>query len=201
MTDDKRNKRHVSAMKKKKTLVDEKIKSADIDKGVFIVLTGNGKGKTSSAFGTLVRSLGYGYKVAVTQFIKGEGECGERNFLENNELVQYSVMATGFTWETQNRDADAAAAEKAWAFAKKYLQDESIHLVVLDELTYMLKYGYLDLLEVLDHIKNRPVTQNLIVTGRAASQELMALADTVSEINVVKHAFDDGVKAQRGIEW
>ena len=161
----------------------------------------SGKGKTSAAFGTAVRSLGYGYKVAIVQFIKGEGECGERNFLQENALVSYSVMATGFTWETQNRESDTLAAEATWQEAKRYLLDDAIHLVVLDELTYMLKYGYLNAEEVLSCISNRPVKQHVIVTGRAASQALIDLADTVSELKVVKHAFDDGVKAQRGIEW
>jgi cob(I)alamin adenosyltransferase len=188
-------------MQKKKALIDEKIAQATEDKGLLIVLTGNGKGKTSSAFGTAIRSLGYGYKVGIVQFIKGSGECGERNFLEANPLVSYACMATDFTWETQNRESDSLAAQQTWEKAKAFLEDETLHLVVLDELTYMLKYGYLDSEQVLEALKKRPKNQHVIVTGRAASQVLIEMADTVSEINVVKHAFDKGVKAQKGIEW
>ncbi len=201
MNDSTRQQRHKQAMKTKKALVDARIAAAQMDKGLLLVLTGNGKGKTSSAFGTAVRSLGYGYKVAIVQFIKGAGECGERNFLESHALVSYVCMATGFTWETQDRESDTQAAQAVWQQAKVFLQDDSIHLVVLDELTYMLKYGYLNAEEVFQCLNQRPVQQHVIVTGRAASQALIALADTVSEIAVVKHAFDAGVKAQRGIEW
>jgi cob(I)alamin adenosyltransferase len=201
MQNEKRQARHKKAMQTKKELVDEKIANAQQDKGLLLVLTGNGKGKTSSAFGTAVRSLGYGYKVAIVQFIKGSGECGERNFLEGQSLVSYQCMATDFTWETQDRESDTLAAQATWSEAEKYLRDESIHLVVLDELTYMTKYGYLDSVEVLDCLKNRPTSQHVIVTGRAASQALIEIADTVSEIKPIKHAFDSGIKAQRGIEW
>jgi len=201
MTDEKRKQRHKKAMQSKKEIVDARIAEAQTDRGVLIVLTGNGKGKTSSAFGTAMRSLGYGFKVAIVQFIKGAGECGERNFLQNHNNVVYTTMATGFTWETQDRDADIEAAQEVWQKAREYLQNPGIHLVILDELTYMLKYGYLDSKEVLSCLKNRPEHQSVIVTGRAASRELIALADTVSEINVIKHAFDSGIKAQKGIEW
>lgn len=201
MTEEKRKQRHKKAMQTKKRLVDARIAEAQIDRGVLIVITGNGKGKTSSAFGTAIRSLGYGYKVAIVQFIKGAGECGERNFLQNHPDVFYTVMATGFTWETQDRDVDIQAAQAVWQSAKAYLLNPDIHLVILDELTYMVKYGYLDGEEVLSCLKNRPVQQNVIVTGRAASKDLLALADTASEINVIKHAFDAGIKAQKGIEW
>lgn len=201
MTDEQRKQRHKKAMQTKKQWVDARIAAAQIDCGVLIVLTGNGKGKTSSAFGTAIRSLGYGFKVAIVQFIKGAGECGERNFLQGNPNVYYTAMATGFTWETQDRDTDIQAALAVWQKAKAYLQNPGIHLVILDELTYMLKYGYLDCDEVLSCIKNRPGHQNVIVTGRAASKELLTMADTVSEINATKHAFDAGIKAQKGIEW
>jgi cob(I)alamin adenosyltransferase len=201
MEENSRQVRHKRAMEKKKSLVDERIASAQQDKGLLIVLTGNGKGKTSSAFGTVIRSLGYGFPVAIVQFIKGNGECGERNFLENHPLVSYQCMATGFTWETQDRETDTLAAQAVWQHAKLYLQNQSIHLVVLDELTYMLKYGYLDAAEVYACLKNRPKGQHVIVTGRAASQALIDLADTVSEVKAVKHAFDSGIKAQKGIEW
>lgn len=198
---EKRQQRHQRAMQKKKELVDARIAEASTDKGLLIVLTGNGKGKTSSAFGTAIRSLGYGFKVAVVQFIKGEGECGERNFLEQHPLVSYVTMSTGFTWETQDREGDTQAAQLVWQNAEKFLKDSSIHLVILDELTYMLKYGYLNETEVFNALNSRPANQHVIVTGRAASKALMGLADTVSEIKVIKHAFDKGIRAQKGIEW
>lgn len=201
MEDNKRQARHKRAMEKKKAFVDERIAQAQEDKGLLLVLTGNGKGKTSSAFGTAIRSLGYGYQVGIVQFIKGVGECGERNFLEQHPLVSYQCMATGFTWETQDRESDTQAAQVVWQHAKSYLENPAIHLVILDELTYMLKYGYLDAEEVFSCLKNRPKSQHVIVTGRAASQELITLADTVSEVKAIKHAFDAGVKAQKGIEW
>lgn len=198
---DKRQARHKHAMEKKKAFVDERIANAQEDKGLLLVLTGNGKGKTSSAFGTAIRSLGYGYAVAIVQFIKGVGECGERNFLENHPLVSYQCMATGFTWETQDRESDTQAAQTAWQHAKTNLANPDIHLVILDELTYMLKYGYLDEAEVFSCLENRPKQQHVIITGRAASQALINLADTVSEVQAIKHAFDSGIKAQKGIEW
>ncbi len=201
MSQDKREARHQKAMQKQKEIVDQRIAEADQDKGLLLVLTGNGKGKTSSAFGTAIRSLGYGYQVAIVQFIKGSGECGERNFLEGNDLVHYRAMATDFTWETQNRDSDSKAAQETWEKAKAFLTNPDIHLVVLDELTYMTKYGYLALDEVLEAISSRSEHQHVIVTGRAAAQQLMELADTVSEVQAVKHAFDSGIRAQKGIEW
>lgn len=201
MEGEKRQQRHKKAMQKKKTLVDSRISNATQDKGLLLVLTGNGKGKTSSAFGTALRSLGYGYQVAIVQFIKGIGECGERNFLEDHPLVSYESMATGFTWETQNRELDQAAAQKVWEKCISFLSNPAIHLVILDELTYMLKYGYLDAKEVFDVLENRPEQQHVVITGRAASQALIDRADTVSEIKAVKHAFDQGIKAQKGIEW
>ena len=199
--ENKRHQRHKRAMQKKKAFVDARIAEATIDKGLLIVLTGDGKGKTSSAFGTAIRSLGYGYKVAIVQFIKGEGECGERNFLEQHPLVSYICMATGFTWETQDREADTQAAKRAWQDAKKFLSDKSIHLVILDELTYMLKYGYLSEEEVFAALNQRSENQHVIITGRSASKKLKNLADTVSEVKAIKHAFDQGIKAQKGIEW
>lgn len=197
----KRNERHKRAMKTRKALVDSRITQADKDKGLLIVLTGNGKGKTTSAFGTAIRSLGYRKRVAIVQFIKGTGECGERNFLEANPLVSYACMATGFTWETQDRESDTKAAQAVWQQAEQFLKDEGIHLVILDELTYMLKYGYLKEKQVFDCLNSRPQNQHLIITGRSASKALMDMADTVSEVKVIKHAFDQGIKAQKGIEW
>ena len=199
MSTDKEQK-HVERQKKLKEKVDERIAAAQAEQGVFQVITGNGKGKSTSGFGTVARCVGHGQKAAVVQFIKGGWECGERNLLQKVG-VPFSVMETGFTWETQNRDSDTKAAQETWQAAKEYLADESIDLVLLDELTYMVTYHYVDLQDVLDAIKNRPKMQSVIVTGRAAHRELTELADTVSEVRNVKHAFDAGVKAQKGFDY
>jgi cob(I)alamin adenosyltransferase len=206
MTDSKQHK-HQERMQQRKQLVDAAIARADEDRGVVIVLTGDGKGKSSSGFGTVLRCLGHGYKVAVVQFIKGTWECGEKNFLTESVFrgaspqVEYYVMGTGFTWETQNAELDRQAAEKVWAECEHVFRDPEIHLVLLDELTYMLNYKYLDKDKVLEAIRNRPHNQNVIITGRGAKQYLQELADTFSEVKAVKHAFDAGIKAQKGIEW
>jgi cob(I)alamin adenosyltransferase len=145
--------------------------------------------------------------VAIVQFIKGTWECGEKNFLTEsifrgeNAQLEYFVMGTGFTWETQNAEQDKAAAEKAWAECEHVFSDPEIHLVLLDELTYMLNYKYLDKEKVIAAIQNRPVNQNVIITGRGAKQYLQDLADTFSEVKAIKHAFESGIKAQKGIEW
>lgn len=206
MTDEKAA-RHKARMEQRKTLVDAAIERADEERGVVIVLTGDGKGKSSSGFGTALRCLGHGYKVAIVQFIKGTWECGEKNFLTESLFrgaspqLEYYVMGTGFTWETQNAEQDRAAAEQVWNECKHVLNDPSIHLVLFDELTYMLNYHYLDKDVVVDAIKNRPRNQNVIITGRGAKKYLEDLADTFSEVKSIKHAFDGGVKAQKGIEW
>lgn len=201
MSNDDRNERHKKAMQRRKKIVDEKIAQAQTERGVFIVITGNGKGKTSSAIGTAVRSLGHGFKVGLIQFIKGTQATGETLYLQDDPNLYLHQMKTGFTWETQNRDADIAAARDTWSHALPLLSNPDIHLVVLDEITYMLKYGYLSIEEVLPAILNRPAHQNVIVTGRAAHRDLVKHADTVSEINPLKHAFEAGIKAQAGIEW
>lgn len=206
MTDEK-SQRHQERMKQRKEIVDANIARATEDRGVVIVLTGDGKGKSSSGFGTALRCLGHGYKVAIVQFIKGTWECGEKNFLTEsifrgeNAKLEYYVMGTGFTWETQNAELDKAAAEKAWAECEHVFRDPEIHLVLLDELTYMLNYKYLDKDKVVAAIQNRPLNQNVIITGRGAKQYLQDLADTFSEVKAVKHAFAAGIKAQKGIEW
>ena len=192
--------KHQARQQKIKEQVDAKIAAAQIEKGVFQVITGNGKGKSTSGFGTVTRCIGHGKKAAVVQFIKGGWECGERNLLQKLG-VPFTFMDTGFTWETQNRESDTAAAQKTWAVAKEYLADESIDLVLLDELTYMTNYDYVDLQEVVEAIKNRPEKQCVILTGRGAHRELTELADTVSEVRNVKHAFDAGVKAQVGFDY
>jgi cob(I)alamin adenosyltransferase len=210
VTDDKidpKQERHQERMQQRKEIVDAKIARATEDRGVVIVLTGDGKGKSSSGFGTALRCLGHGYKVAIVQFIKGTWECGEKNFLTEsifrgeNAKLEYYVMGTGFTWETQNAEQDKAAAEKAWAECEHVFSDPEIHLVLLDELTYMLNYKYLDKEKVIAAIQNRPINQNVIITGRGAKQYLQDLADTFSEVKAVKHAFESGIKAQKGIEW
>lgn len=200
-SNEERNKRHKKAMQRKKEHVDSRIAEATIDKGLLVVLTGNGKGKSSSAFGMLARSVGHGLRCGVVQFIKGLWECGEQVLFEDNPLVEFHVMKTGFTWETQDRDKDIAAAEKTWAKAAALLKDEAVDVVILDELTYMLTYGYLEKEKVLDALKNRPARQHVVVTGRNASKELIELADTVSEVADTKHAFNAGVKVQKGIDY
>lgn len=201
------NSRHEERMKQRKQIVDAGIARAQDERGVVIVLTGDGKGKSSSGFGTALRCLGHGYKVAIVQFIKGTWECGEKNFLTEslfrgaNAPLEYFVMGTGFTWETQNAELDRQAAEKVWEECKHVFSDPSIHLVLLDELTYMLNYKYLDKDIVLETIRNRPIQQNVIITGRGAKKYLEDFADTFSEVKSVKHAFNAGVKAQKGIEW
>lgn len=206
MTDEKQQ-RHQERMQQRKQIVDAGIARAQEERGVLIVLTGDGKGKSSSGFGTVFRALGHGQKVAVVQFIKGMWVCGENNLLSEGMFrgaalpVEYFAMSTGFTWETQNAEADRLAAEKVWDECKHVLSDPSISLVLFDELTYMLNYGYLDKDLVLDAIMSRPFNQNVIITGRGAKQYLRDAADTFSEVKAIKHAFDTGIKAQQGIEW
>ena len=196
-----RNERHKKAMQRKKAHVDKRIAEATTEKNLLLVLTGNGKGKSSSAFGMLARSVGHGMKCAVVQFIKGQWECGEHTNFADHPLVDFHVMNTGFTWKTQDRSKDITAAEQTWIKAEKFLCDSSYELVILDELTYMLTYGYLEKSRILKAIKSRPKNQHAVVTGRNASKELIALADTVSEINNTKHAFDSGIKVQKGIDY
>ena len=187
-------------MERKKAVVDAAISKADQDKGLLLVLTGNGKGKSSSAFGMVARTLGYGLKVAVAQFIKGRSDTGEEKFFSAQPGVQWQVLGEGFTWDTQNREADIAAAQRGWKVAQGFLRDASLHLVVLDELTYLLKYGYLDERQVCADLAARPPMQHVVITGRAAPASLLELADTVSEVRDVKHAFRAGVRAQPGID-
>lgn len=198
---DDRNARHKRAMQRKKEHVDQRIAAATVDKGLVVVLTGNGKGKSSSAFGMLARSVGHGMRAGVVQFIKGLWECGEQLLFQDHPLVEFHVMKTGFTWETQDREADIAAAEATWKQAARLLNDSSTELVVLDELTYMLTYGYLDTDIVIETIRNRPPTQHVVITGRNANKALVELADTVSEVKDIKHAFNSGIKVQKGIDY
>jgi cob(I)alamin adenosyltransferase len=192
--------KHRQRMARKKAVVDAAIERAEQDKGLLLVLTGNGKGKSSSAFGMVARTLGYGLKAGVVQFIKSRRDTGEEKFLGGQPDMQWHVVGDGFTWETQNRDADIATAQRGWAVAQGLLRDASLHLVVLDELTYLLNYGYLDAQQVCADLAARPAMQHVVVTGRAAPQCLLDIADTVSEIHDVKHAFRAGVRAQPGID-
>ena len=204
MTDDKAKQQssHKTKMQKLKENVDSSIAAADTERGVMILLTGNGKGKSSSAFGMVMRALGYGYKVGVVQFIKGAQLSGEEMYVRDHcPQVTFQQMGTGFTWDTQDRSADIAAAEKSWAVAEKMLKDESYHLVVLDELTYMLSFKYLDHNMILDALSNRPENQSVVVTGRGGGSALADIADTVSEIKEVKHAYNSGVMARKGVDY
>lgn len=200
MTDPARNARHQARMQRKKAVVDAGIARATQDRGVLLVHTGNGKGKSSSAFGMVARALGHGMRVAVVQFIKGGFSTGEETFFRRFPEVEYHVMGEGFTWETQDRERDVRAANIAWERAKLFLADPAFHLVVLDELNIVLKYGYVPLADVLAALRARPERQHAVVTGRAAQPELISIADTVTEMLEVKHAFKAGVRAQRGIE-
>jgi cob(I)alamin adenosyltransferase len=202
MDQSRENLKHKAAMQKQKTRVDTAVAAADIERGVAVLLTGDGKGKSTSAFGTVIRALGYGQKVGVVQFIKGEQQSGEEQYIrEHCPQVDLVQMGTGFTWDTQDRDGDIAAARKTWQVARAMLSDPGYDLVVLDELTYMLAYRYLPEDEVLHAIANRPAKQNVVVTGRGGGSALRAIMDTVSDIKAVKHAFNQGIKARRGLDY
>ncbi|CDL80636.1 cob(I)yrinic acid a,c-diamide adenosyltransferase [Xenorhabdus szentirmaii] len=194
------NNQHQKRQQRLKEKVDARIEAAQQERGIVIVFTGNGKGKTTAAFGTVTRAIGHGQRAGVIQFIKGTWESGERNLLAQHG-VEFHVMGTGFTWETQNRESDTVACQTAWKNALTMLADPSLHLVVLDELTYMVSYGYLELADVLTALKSRPAHQTVIITGRGCHRELLEYADTVTEMRPVKHAFDAGIKAQKGIDW
>ena len=192
------NTRHANRMARKKAIIDAAIAAATDERGLLIVITGNGKGKSTSAFGTVARALGHGMKVGVVQFIKSRTDTGEEAFL--GQHAEWHVTGDGFTWDTQNREQDIATAQRGWAIAARMLADPAYQLVVLDELTYLLSYGYLDNDTVLDALAQRPPMQHVIVTGRGAPDALVELADTVSVIVDEKHAFRAGVKAQPGID-
>ena len=197
-----RDARHKARMQRKKAVIDEKIAQARDEYGLLLVHTGNGKGKSSSAFGMVARALGHGLRVGVVQFIKGGMSTGEENFFRRfPEEVSYHVMGEGYTSDTQDRQRDIEKARAAWAVARGLLDDPKVGLVVLDELNIALKHGYLDLDEVLRDIESRPEHQHVVATGRGAPQGLIDAADTVTEMTLVKHAFKSGVKAQKGVEF
>lgn len=183
-----------------KDKVDARVAAAQYERGIVMVFTGNGKGKTTAAFGTATRAVGHGKKVGVIQFIKGTWPNGERNLLEPHG-VEFQVMATGFTWNTQDRDSDTAACLAVWEHARRMLADDQLDLVLLDELTYMVAYDYLPLEAVLSALRERPAHQSVIITGRGCHRDIIEMADTVSELRPVKHAFDAGIKAQMGIDY
>ena len=201
MSDDKSSdQQYQQRMARKKELIDRRIEQADQDKGLLLVLTGNGKGKSSSGFGMVSRALGHGMRVGVVQFIKGSEETGEEIFFRHFSSVEYYVEGEGFTWDTQDKAKDIAAAERGWTKAARLLQNPEIGLVMLDELTIVLKYGYLSQEAVFSALQNRPPMQHVIITGRGASDALIALADTVTEMRDIKHAYRAGIRAQMGIE-
>ena len=201
MTDKNINKRHEERMAKKKAIIDEKVKKADKEKGVIVITTGNGKGKSSSGFGMVARALGHGMKVGIVQFIKGAMSTGEESFFRRfPDEVEYHVMGDGFTWNTQDREQDVKTATLAWEKAKRMLSDERYDLILLDELNIVLKYQYLPIDDVINDLQDRPEMQHVVITGRAAKDELIEIADTVTEMKDVKHAFRSGIKAQKGVE-
>ncbi|KNC09190.1 cob(I)alamin adenolsyltransferase/cobinamide ATP-dependent adenolsyltransferase [Klebsiella sp. RIT-PI-d] len=192
--------RYQQRQQRVKDQVDARVAAAQDERGIVIVFTGNGKGKTTAAFGTATRAVGHGKKVGVIQFIKGTWPNGERNLLEPHG-VEFQVMATGFTWDTQDRTADTAACQAVWQHAKRMLNDPALDMVLLDELTYMVAYNYLALDEVLTALAARPPHQTVLITGRGCHRDILDIADTVSELRPVKHAFDAGIKAQIGIDY
>lgn len=196
------NERHKRRMERKKAIVDERIKAAKEEVGIVVVNTGNGKGKSSSGFGMVIRAMGHGMKVGVVQFIKGGMSTGEEKFLRRfPDEVSFHVMGEGYTWETQDRERDIDKAGLAWEKAKEFLADPAIGLVLFDELNIALKYRYLDVHAVIADLDARPRMQHVVITGRGAPPELIEIADTVTEMASVKHAFAAGIGAQAGIEW
>lgn len=200
MTESDREQRHRLRMQRQKTVVDAAIARADREKGLLLVLTGNGKGKSTSAFGMVARALGHGMRVGVAQFIKGRSDTGEEAFFREQDNVVWHVLGEGFTWDTQDLTRDTETARRGWTVAQAMLSDPSFDLIVLDELTYPIKYGWLDLNTVLHDLKNRPPMQHVVITGRAAPEALCDAADTVTEMTNVKHAFRAGIQAQQGID-
>ena len=187
-------------MQRKKEYIDSRIDNANIDKGIIVLLTGNGKGKSSSAMGMICRALGYDMKVALVRYLKGDQQTGEDLFLENHPNIVSAHMESGFTWDTQDKEQDKLKATATWLEAKQFLSNPEIAVVVLDEITYMINYKYLDEIDVLETLQNRPKDQHVVITGRAASQGLIDASDTVSEVEDIKHAFRANIRAQKGID-
>ena len=194
------DRQHRARTQRHKEVVDAKIARATESRGVVLVHTGNGKGKSSSAFGMVARALGHNMRVGVVQFIKGSSPTGEEAFFRRFPEVEYHVMGDGFTWETQDRQRDIASAQAAWKVACAMLRNPDIGLVVLDEINIALKLHYLQVEQVIEVLRNRPAMQHVVLTGRAAPDALIAYADTVTEMRPVKHAFEAGIQAQKGVE-
>ena len=201
------NRRANEKSRKRKAARDRILATKTVEKGLLIVHTGKGKGKSTAAFGLVVRALGNGMKVGVVQYVKGKWQTGERGVLEKfPEQVEIRTMGEGFTWETQDRARDIRAANNAWDVSRQMIEasrgdDPKYDMVLLDELNIVLRYGYLDLAEVVEFLSNKPETLHVIVTGRNAKPELIEAADLVTEMTMVKHPFRAGVKAQKGIEF
>ena len=194
--------RHNRAMEKQKAAVDAGVAAATTDRGVAVLLTGDGKGKTSSAFGMVLRALGYNQNVGVIQFIKGVQLSGEEHYLRDHcPDVEFYQMGTGFTWDTQDRSGDIAAAERTWEQAANMLANPQLDLIILDELTYMLAFKYLSEDTVLKAIGARPEHQSVVVTGRGGGSALRSVMDTVSEIKDVEHAYRAGIQARKGVDY
>jgi cob(I)alamin adenosyltransferase len=196
--------RHAEKMAKKKAARDRIMATKSGEKGLIIVHTGAGKGKSSSAFGMIMRCVAHGFPCAVVQFIKGAWDTGERRLLTGHfgELCQFHAMGEGFTWETQDRTRDIAAAQAGWAKAKELITDERLRMVVLDEINIALRYDYLDIAEVVEFLRaHKPALTHVVLTGRNAKQELIDIADLVTEMTLVKHPFRSGIKAQPGVEF
>jgi cob(I)alamin adenosyltransferase len=194
--------RHKAKMAKRKAVQDAEVAGKTIEKGLLLVHTGPGKGKSTAAFGLLLRALGHGWRAGVVQFIKGAWHTGERDALARfGDQVSWHTMGEGFTWETQDKARDIAAAERAFAKAKELMADPSIRLLILDELNIALRYDYLPIADVIETLRNRRHDLHIVVTGRNAKPELIALADGVTEMGAVKHHFAAGIKAQEGIEF
>jgi cob(I)alamin adenosyltransferase len=203
LSEDEINRKHREKMAKRKAVQDAEVASKTItSKGLLIVNTGPGKGKSTAAFGLVLRALGHGHHVGVVQFIKGAWNTGEKRALERfSDLLSWHSMGEGFTWETQDRERDIAAAKRAWDQVLEFMNDPKIKLVLLDELNIALRYDYLPLSEVVDVLSNRRPDLHIIVTGRNAKPEMIEAADLVTEMGMVKHHFSAGVKAQKGIEF
>jgi cob(I)alamin adenosyltransferase len=200
--DDQTAEKHKAKMAKRKAVQDAEVAGKTVEKGLLIVNTGPGKGKTTAAFGLALRMIGYGRRVGVVQFVKGAWHTGEKDaFAAFGDRVVWHTMGEGFTWETQDIKRDIAAAEAAWAKAAELLADPSISLVILDELNIALRYDYLDLDMVVSALKNRREGLHVVVTGRNAKPALIEAADLVTEMGAVKHHFSAGIKAQQGIEF
>ncbi len=202
MSEEELNARHADKMKKKKAARDKIIATKTIEKGLVMVHTGKGKGKSTAAFGVVFRAIGNGMRVGVVQFVKGKWGTGERKVLEAfPDQVEMTAMGDGFTWETQDRQRDIEAAKQAWERAKSMIMDEKLDVVLCDELNIVLRYDYLDINEIIEFLKGKPEMKHVIITGRNAKEELIEFADLVTEMEMIKHPFRSGVKAQVGIEF